>query len=388
MNAGPAMRAADRQAVAQRYSLYLQDESFPVQPVISVLMWAYNHRPYVEQAIESVLAQQTQYSYELVVSDDCSTDGTAEILKDYQKRYPKKIRLILSTRNMWKDGDITGRLLAQARGRYAALHHGDDYWTDPLKLQKQVDFLETHPECSACYTNAAVVNEDGNPNPSIYLGAGPPAAWIVRPAEARRTQDDIFTRLAIPTCTLCYRTQYLRDLPKWANRTATGDWAMAMVLSGRGPIQYLDEITATYRRHGGGTWTSLETMMTLKHGLDRMEIFLPYAAPNQKPAMVENIRAYRVDVRRHAAGVLAAGLEKNKEFSGDFQKRDLVGLFGRRESRRIRMDARETFFQRAYFKKEKSLARRRALGLICRYPEWLLRKGSPGLLARALAGRL
>ena len=163
---------------------------------------------------------------------------------------------------------------------------------------------------------------------------------------------------------------------------------MAMVLSGRGPIQYLDEITATYRRHGGGTWTSLETMMTLKHGLDRMEIFLPYAAPNQKPAMVENIRAYRVDVRRHAAGVLAAGLEKNKEFSGDFQKRDLVGLFGRRESRRIRMDARETFFQRAYFKKEKSLARRRALGLICRYPEWLLRKGSPGLLARALAGRL
>ena len=163
---------------------------------------------------------------------------------------------------------------------------------------------------------------------------------------------------------------------------------MAMVLSGHGPIQYLDEITATYRRHGGGVWTSLETMMTLKHGLDRMEVFLPYAAPNQKPAMVETIRAVRADVRRHAVGGLAAGLEKGREFGGDFQKRDLVRLFGLRESRRIRMDAREAYFQQAYFKKEKPLASRRALGLIGRYPEWLLRKGSLGQTLRALVGRI
>lgn len=161
-----------------------------------------------------------------------------------------------------------------------------------------------------------------------------------------------------------------------------------MVLSGHGPIQYLDETTATYRRHSGGTWTSMETMMALRHWLDRMEIFLPHATPGQKPSMRKSISAMRIQVRRHAASVLAAGLEKGSEFGGDFQKRDLAGLFGILETRRVRMDAREQYFQRAYFKKEKPLARRRVVGLICRYPEWLLRKGSLGQTLRALAGRI
>ena len=360
----------------------------PADPLVCVMVVTYNHEGYIAQTLDGILMQEVDFPYEIIIGEDKSTDRTREIVCEFQRRYPDKIRLQLSRENLFSQKLAGIGILHACRGKYLAQCEGDDYWTDPLKMQKQVDFLEMHPECSACYTNAAVVNENGSPNPSIYLGAGPPAAWIVQPAEARRTQDDIFTRLAIPTCTLCYRAHYLRDLPKWANRTATGDWAMAMVLSGHGPIQYLDEITATYRRHGGGVWTSLETMMTLKHGLDRMEIFLPYAAPNQKPAMVENIRAVRADVRRHAVGALAAGLEKGREFGGDFQMRDLVRLFGLRESRRIRMVAREAYFQRAYFKKEKPLARRRALGLIGRYPEWLLRKGSLGQTLRALAGRI
>lgn len=380
--------AADPRAVAARYSTYLQDERLLADPAISVLMWTYNHRPYVAQAIESVLAQRTQYSFELVISDDCSTDGTTEILKDYQQRYPEKIRLILSTRNMWKDGDITGRLLAQGRGKYIALHHGDDYWSDPLKLQKQAELLEAEPGLSGCFTNAAIENESGESDPSVYLGDGPPRSLGAKRKQPYLRQADIVEGLLVPTCTEFMRSELMRNLPEWMLRVPTGDWGIAMILTQRGPLKYLDEITAVYRRHSGGTWSSLLVLDKIAQGVARMDVYRPYADRALVPVLDDALRRQRNELRRHGTGMLAMWLKKDGLPGFDSRQKQLAKYFGGREYRQVRLAALERFFQQAYFKKNAREARQRLLALMGRHPEWLLRKGSLGQMLRTLTGRI
>ena len=380
--------AADPRAVTARYSVYLQDERWLADPAISVLMWTYNHRDYVGQAIESVLAQRTQYRFELVISDDCSTDGTTEILKDYLKRYPEKIRLILSTRNIWKDGDITGRLLAQGRGKYIALHHGDDYWTDPLKLQKQAELMEAEPGLSGCFTNAAIANESGESDPSVYLGAGPPQSLGAKRIQPYLRQADIVEGLLVPTCTEFMRTEHVRELPEWMLRVPTGDWGIAMVLTRRGPLKYMDEITATYRRHSGGTWSSLLVLDKIARGVARMDVYRPHADPALVPVLDAALRRQRHELRRHGTGLLAMQLKKDGLSGFDLHQKQIGPYFGRQEFRHVRLAAWERYFQQAYFKKNAREARQRLLALLGRHPEWLLRKGSLGQAVRALTGRI
>ncbi len=116
------------------------------EPLVSVKMITYNHAPYIAQAIEGILGQRTKFPIELVIGEDCSTDGTREIVFEYQKRYPDIIRVITSDKNvgMKKNGYRTTKA---CRGKYLAFCEGDDYWVDPEKLQKQVGYMEEHPEC-------------------------------------------------------------------------------------------------------------------------------------------------------------------------------------------------------------------------------------------------
>lgn len=122
-------------------------------PVVSVKMITYNHRPYVANAIEGVLRQQSSYPFELVIGEDCSTDGTRDIVLHYQKEYPTHVRVITSDSNvgMVRNGFRTEWA---CRGKYIAWCEGDDYWHHPLKLQKQVDYLESHPEVGLVHSGA------------------------------------------------------------------------------------------------------------------------------------------------------------------------------------------------------------------------------------------
>lgn len=120
-------------------------------PLVSVCMTTYNHAPYLAQAIESVLAQQTPFDVELVLGEDCSTDATATICRDYATRYPDRIRLITSAVNVgWRAN--YRRTIAACRGRYVAILDGDDWWSDPHKLRLQVEALEENPRCGMCFT--------------------------------------------------------------------------------------------------------------------------------------------------------------------------------------------------------------------------------------------
>ncbi|MGB8953601.1 MAG: glycosyltransferase [Candidatus Aminicenantales bacterium] len=122
------------------------------EPLVSVKMITYNHAPFIAQAIEGVLQQKTNFLFELVIGEDCSTDGTREIVFQYQKKYPDIIRVITSDKNVGMKKN-TYRTMKAYKRKYSAFCEGDDYWPHPDKLQKQVDYMESHPECGLVYSS-------------------------------------------------------------------------------------------------------------------------------------------------------------------------------------------------------------------------------------------
>lgn len=141
-------------------------------PLVSVCMTAYNHAPYIGRAIEGVLSQRTTFAVELVLSDDCSTDGTGAICRDYAARSPDRIRLLTGDVNVGMRANYR-RTIEACRGRYVAMCDGDDWWCDPLKLQRQVEALEADPACGICYTRVrCYAQEEGRYVENYPMGAG------------------------------------------------------------------------------------------------------------------------------------------------------------------------------------------------------------------------
>ena len=130
-------------------------------PVVSVHMITYNHEPYIRQAIEGVMMQKTDFEFELVIGEDCSQDKTREICFEYQKKHPDKIRVLWWHENVSNLGGNGRRVSAHCRGEFIAFCEGDDYWIDPLKLQKQVDVMRNHPNVGLCFTDGRFHNLDG-----------------------------------------------------------------------------------------------------------------------------------------------------------------------------------------------------------------------------------
>jgi glycosyltransferase involved in cell wall biosynthesis len=147
-------------------------------PLVSVLMLTYNHAPYIAQAIDSVLLQKTNFPYELLIGEDCSTDGTGAIVEKYAHKYPSFIRVISGSENIGALGNIV-RITSAARGKYMATLEGDDFWSDQSKLQKQVDFLEQNPEYGLAHSDvnqfyeiSKIVIENFNAKNNILIPEG------------------------------------------------------------------------------------------------------------------------------------------------------------------------------------------------------------------------
>jgi hypothetical protein len=211
------------------------------------MMITYQHERFIRQAIESVLAQQTSFAFELVIGEDCSPDRTREIVRDYSARRPDLIRPLLHERNVGMRANAAATFAA-CRGAFVALLEGDDFWTNPHKLQAQVDFLAARPDCALCYHNVDILDE---------ISGGPPLAFFRAPHPAITTTADLIPNNFIPTCSVLYRRAALpAQLPAYIQQLPTQDWALWLHISRSGSLGYLEGNWACYRVHQGGAWTS------------------------------------------------------------------------------------------------------------------------------------
>ncbi len=210
------------------------------QPLVSVRVATYNHERWIAQCLEGILMQRTTFPFEVIVGEDCSTDGTRAIVADYARRFPDRIRALLHDTNL--GGQMNSYRIHQAcRGKYHTMLEGDDYWIDPLKLQKQVDLMEAHPEVSLCFHNALILNE--------RLAAT--RLYFETPFTRMLDFDDIYTQ-SLPTASLMARAEILATLPEWRLKIWCGDLLFRLWCLHHGPFAYLDEIMSVYRRHDKG----------------------------------------------------------------------------------------------------------------------------------------
>jgi glycosyltransferase involved in cell wall biosynthesis len=235
-------------------------------PKLSVLMVTYNHELFIAQAIESVLMQETDFPVELVIGEDCSTDGTREIVKRYAVLHPEIIRPVLHEKNVGMSNNFES-IRKSSRGSYIAFLDGDDYWTSPRKLQSQVDFLDSHPDHAMCATRFWNVQDD---NPT-----GTP---IPSPIEKESgSLEDILRWNYILTCTVVYRAALIQEIPPPFMKIRNADMALWTMLAERGRVGYINEIMAAYRMHGGGIWVgaSMENKISsLEYTIDTIHAYL------------------------------------------------------------------------------------------------------------------
>jgi len=241
-------------------------------PLVDVFMPTYNHEPYLAQAIESVLAQKTDFAYRLNIADDCSTDGAQALIKKYADQYADRIRAVLSPHHVGilHQDRLSVRVLQSCTGKYLAVLEGDDYWTDPDKLQKQVDFLENHKDFAICFHDVKTVNEKGEelPDPSFV------------PQQKRIfTIEDLLAGNFMHACTVMFRGGLVKEFPAWYMTLRIGDWPLHVMHAQHGKIGYLDEVMAVYRVHERSLWSSrdrLDQITETMEALDHLDAYLGF----------------------------------------------------------------------------------------------------------------
>lgn len=231
-------------------------------PKVSVLMITYNHEKFIAQAIESVLMQECDFSYELVIGEDCSTDRTREFVSEYQSKYPDKIRVLLPETNLGMMRNFV-QSMAACRGEYIALLEGDDYWLRPEKLQIQVDFLDSNSEFVTCFHDVCVMDEVSGES---FLSS-------------RSINKDVFTiedflvANPIQTCSTMFRNRLFDNFPDWFHTLQLGDWPLHILNAQHGRVAFINEVLGTYRVHGGGIWSTQNEAKRIEATADMLEHF-------------------------------------------------------------------------------------------------------------------
>jgi glycosyltransferase involved in cell wall biosynthesis len=212
-------------------------------PKVNVLIVTHNHEQFIGQALESVLAQQVDFPYTVVVGEDCSTDQTRAVVEYYRQRYPDRIKPLYHTYNVGPGANLKA-CLAACQAPYIAALDGDDYWTDPHKLAKQVAWLEANPDFSLCFHHVEVLKEGQE-------------VQILPPLNTQSvyTLTDLLGSTIPPTSSVVLRN-CLPTLPDWLFETFPIDLPLCALYAEVGKIKLLPEVMGRYRHHAGGTWTA------------------------------------------------------------------------------------------------------------------------------------
>ncbi|WP_321425452.1 glycosyltransferase [uncultured Bacteroides sp.] len=211
---------------------------------VSVLMLTYNHEKYIADAIESVVKQQADFPFELVIGEDRSTDDTARICREYKEKYPDLIKLTINEENLGLQENFI-RTYNQCSGEYMAICEGDDFWISKHKLQIQADFLDQHKEYSACFHRALnYYQEDG----SKSIGNGGYQKKV-------NTVFDIINSNPITNVTVMFRLGLFGELPSWFSKVTSYDFAIHVLNAEHGDVYFMNKVMAVYRQHKESIWS-------------------------------------------------------------------------------------------------------------------------------------
>ena len=220
------------------------------KPLVTIKCLVYNHEPYLRDCLEGFVMQQTNFPFVAIVHDDASTDGSAAIIREYEEKYPDIIKPIYETENQYskQDGSL-GRIMnaaIEATGaKYIAMCEGDDYWIDPLKLQKQVDFMEANPECGLCYTDYSICDEFGNITEESHFKTSQCKPILI-------FEEHLFSQGYIAPMTWLYRRDVYNSVTgNMLKGTSDGTYVLALEFFANSKVAYLSDTTATYRVHQG-----------------------------------------------------------------------------------------------------------------------------------------
>lgn len=219
-------------------------------PKLSVVCLAYNHAPFIRQALDSMMMQKTSFPFEVIIHDDASADGTADIIKEYAEKYPEVIKPICQTENQWGKKNIWREIVFPLiRGQYVIYCEGDDYFTDENKFQKQADFLDSHPDFSVCFHPVLVKWEDKSQPDTIF------------PSKKNRrnktvlTFKDLIKENFMQTNSVMYRWRFhTAPLNLIPDSILPGDWFLHLLHAQIGKIGFLPDVMAVYRKQRGGIW--------------------------------------------------------------------------------------------------------------------------------------
>ncbi len=252
---------------------------------VSVLTVTYNHERYIAQAVESVMMQETDFEFEMVIGEDCSTDGTRSVLLELRDRYPNRIRLLLHEKNLGASHNAAAVLDASV-GDYVLYLDGDDFFTCPTKLQKQADVLDANPSYTLCAHRFRQLHGEGTENEHYVVSS------VQKPVF---TLQDLLTKYQLHLSALLMRKSALAPLPAWFHDVGLGDIVMEFLCLQNGPGGFIDEVMSTYRIHSGGVWSLKESRVKIDLSLHAWSTMADHAEPHTKGIVNRTVAGLLVD---------------------------------------------------------------------------------------------
>lgn len=292
--------------IAQEQIETIAEKCARIRPLVALSCITYNHEAYLRDALEGFVMQKTDFPFVAIVHDDASTDGSADIIREYAARYPDIILPIYETENQYSKGDgSVGRIMNAARNatgaKYIAECEGDDYWTSPLKLQKQIDFLESHPDYSMCFHNATEHFENNEISD--------------RPFAKIDTREyngiEIYENWIVPTASVIVRKGVFESSiylsAKKNKRFIFGDIVLFLSAASLGKVYGMEGVMSVYRRHAEGATHNFSIERDLK-------------LIDMQHAIVETFgQKYKNAAKRHISKVYMSIMQKQKKHGHKFK---------------------------------------------------------------------
>ncbi len=248
-------------------------------PLVSICTITYNHEQYIAEALDSFLMQKTDFSFEILINDDCSTDHTANIIRKYEKKYPNIIKPTYQKENQYSQGIgvMTNFIFPRVKGEYLALCEGDDYWTDKEKLQYQIEKMEEYPACQMSFHPTKLINDQTISDRVLRRHAENDKIFDIK--EIIRGDGGF-----CPTASLIIKKEVFNDIPDFYENAPVGDYFIQIFGSINGGALYIDKTMSAYRIHSGGVWTSMESDFSSRkkfafemlHTLEEMDDFFNF----------------------------------------------------------------------------------------------------------------